>query len=62
MAEEKMMHHKGKILEILGILAIVYGVGNYLMVGLNWPSYGAWIVGGAILVLLAWAKKAMMNN
>ena len=62
MAEDKMMiHGKGKILEVLGILAIVYGVGNYLMVGLNWPSYGAWIAGGVILVLIGWAKKTMIS-
>lgn len=59
MAEEKMMHGKAKMLEILGILAIVYGIINYLITALSWPSYGAWIVGGAILVLIGWAKKAM---
>jgi len=59
MAEEKMMHGKGKILEILGILAIVYGIINYLTTALSWPSYGAWIAGGVVLVLVGWAKKAM---
>lgn len=58
MAEEKM-HGKGKILEILGILAIVYGIINYLTTALSLPSYGAWIVGGVILILVGWAKKAM---
>lgn len=62
MAEEKMMMHgKGKLLEVLGILAIVYGIINYLTTALGWPSYGAWIAGGVILVLVGWSKKAMMS-
>lgn len=59
MAEEKVMHGKGKILEMLGILAIIYGIINYLITALGWPSYGAWIGGGVILVLVGWAKKSM---
>ena len=62
MAEERRMYGKGKILEVLGILAIVYGVINYLTIALGWPSYGAWIAGGVILVLVGWAKKSMEGN
>lgn len=56
------MQEKGKLLEAVGIIAIVYGIGNYLMVNLSWPEYGAWIAGGVILILIGWAKKAMMSN
>ncbi len=62
MAEDKQMHaHKGgHFLFTLGILAVVYGITQYLMVGLNWPSYGAWIAGGVLLLLVAWWKKSRM--
>lgn len=62
MADEKMWHGgKGKLLEVAGVIAIVYGIINYLMTNLSWPTYGAWIAGGVILVLVGWAKKAMMK-
>ena len=62
MTDDKMMHGgKGKLLEAAGVIAIVYGIGNYLMVNLSWPVYGAWIAGGVILILIGWAKKAMMK-
>ena len=57
MAEEKGMYHKGGILFLLGILAIVYGIVQYLLLVLVWPVYTAWIVGGIILLLVSWAKK-----
>jgi hypothetical protein len=56
MAEEKMCHHHGGWLFLLGVLAIVYGVVQYLLVALVWPVYTAWIVGGIILLLVHWAK------
>lgn len=60
MADEKMMHGgKGKLLEAAGVIAIVYGIINYLMVSLSWPAYGAWIAGGVMLVLVGWAKRSM---
>lgn len=62
MAEEKYMHKGGHLLFVLGILAIVYGVVQYLTTVQSWPSYGAWIVGGVILVIVAWAKKSMMKK
>lgn len=63
MSDDKMMHGgKGKLLETAGVIAIVYGIGTYLMVNLSWPSYGAWIAGGVILVLVGWTKKAMMSK
>jgi len=62
MADDKMMHGgKGKLLEAAGVIAIVYGIGTYLIESLSWPVYGAWIAGGVILVLVGWAKKAMMK-
>jgi len=63
MAEDKHAkcncHHHGggHVLFYLGILAIVYGIINYLIISLNMPSYGAWIIGGIFLVLVAWTKK-----
>lgn len=59
MAEEKCCSHHGGFLFKLGILAIVYGVVQYLMTGLNWPAYGAWIGGGIILMIIDWLKKSM---
>jgi len=61
MAEEKM-HHKGTLLITFGILAIVYGIVNYLMASLGWPNYMAWIAGGVILLLAGWAKKSMESK
>lgn len=64
MAEDKQMcgHKGGHMLFMLGILAVVYGIIQYLMVGLNWPSYEAWIAGGVLLLVVAWAKKNMMGK
>lgn len=61
MAEEKMMcqHNPGKILTTLGVLAVVYGIINYLMSAMGWAPYAAWIAGGVILLLVGWAKKSM---
>lgn len=61
MAEEKM-HHKGMLLVTFGILAIVYGIVHYLMAGLGWPNYMAWIAGGVILLLIGWAKGSMESK
>lgn len=62
MTEGKMDHKHGKVFMTTGVLAIVYGVINYLIVGLQWPDYGAWIAGGIILILLGWAKSTMRQG
>jgi len=59
MAEEKIRPQKTMLLDTLGVLVIVYGVIQYLIEGLGWPGYGAWMTGGVILLLVAWAKKSM---
>ena len=56
MAEEKV-YHKGGLLFLLGVLAIVYGIVQYLLLVLAWPLYTSWIVGGIILLLVSWAKN-----
>jgi len=63
MAEEKMMCGKGcccagKKYMFVGVLAIVYGAINYMTSVMNWDSYMAWVVGGVILLLIAWMKGA----
>lgn len=60
MAEKEMCNHHGGLLSKLGILAVVYGVTQYLLAQ-GWPTYSAWIVGGVLLVLVSWAKKSMMK-
>ena len=55
------MQEKGRLLETVGVIAVVYGIINYLMVNLSWPTYVAWIAGGVILILIGWAKKSMMK-
>jgi small neutral amino acid transporter SnatA (MarC family) len=61
MAEEKMNcncghGHGGKKFMLFGVLAIVYGVINYLMNAMGWETHTAWFAGGAILLLISWAK------
>jgi len=56
------MLEKGKFLETAGIVAVVYGVGNYLVVNLDWPEYLSWVAGGVILILVGWAKRSMGNK
>ncbi|MEK7186222.1 MAG: hypothetical protein AAB675_02575 [Patescibacteria group bacterium] len=56
------MSEKGKILESVGVIAIVYGLGAYLVTNLSWPEYGAWGAGGVILLLIGWAKKSMESK
>ena len=59
MTEERMFHpNPGKIFMIFGVLAIVYGIINYLMVAMNWEAHASWIVGGIILLLVSWAKQS----
>lgn len=59
-------HHsgkKGKIYILLGVLAIVYGIINYLIVVAGMPDYNAWIFGGVLLVFIGMLKKYMaMKN
>lgn len=62
MADDKMMMPNPKsAFMVLGILAIVYGVINYLMTAMGWEAYMAWIAGGVILLLVSWAKGSMKN-
>lgn len=58
MAEEKVAYrtHHRDWLFVLGVLAIVYGITQYLVVALAWPAYTAWIVGGIIILLVGWAR------
>lgn len=59
MTEERMVHpNPGKIFMIFGVLAVVYGIINYLMIAMSWPAYSSWIVGGIILLLISWAKQS----
>lgn len=50
-------HKKAKLYFFAGILAIVYGVVNYLTVSMGWPNYQAWIAGGVLLLLVGALKK-----
>lgn len=61
MAEEKMEHwgKGGHFLFTLGLIAIVYGVVQWAMVVYVLPSYGAWILGGVLLIIVWWLKKMM---
>ena len=60
MADEKaLMPNPKSAFMVLGILAIVYGVVNYLMSSMGWEPYMAWIAGGVILLLVSWAKGSM---
>lgn len=60
MAEEKMLMPNPKAaFMVLGILAIVYGIINYLTSAMGWEPYMAWIAGGVILLLVSWAKGSM---
>lgn len=43
----------------VGTVAFVYGLMTYFMVTQNWPAYMAWMVGGALLVVIGWVKKMM---
>ena len=62
MAKNDWGQHKGgHVLYSLGILAIAYGVIQFLMISLEWPSYAAWIAGGLLLFVFAWLKKGMMK-
>ena len=57
MAEEKILSPNPKsAFMVLGVVAIVYGIVNYLTTIMNWQTYMGWIVGGVILILVAWAK------
>jgi len=58
MAEIMMPNPKSAFM-VLGVLAIAYGVINYLISSLGWQPYMAWIAGGVILLLVSWAKGSM---
>ena len=62
MAEEKMLMPNPKAaFMVLGILAVVYGIINYLTSSMGWEPYMAWIAGGVILLLISWAKGGMKS-
>jgi hypothetical protein len=65
MADEKMCPQccakKGKKFMFFGVLAIVYGVIIYMMDVMGWQPYMAWVMGGIILLLIAWAKGSMKS-
>lgn len=52
-------HRAGKKYMLFGVLAIVYGVINYMTSFMGWQPYMAWVAGGVILLLVAWAKGSM---
>ena len=57
-----MWHGGGKHwLFTLGVVAFVYGLMNWAMVTYMWPAYTAWMVGGALLVLIGWLKMWKMH-
>lgn len=67
MADDKMMcgkcgGHAGKKYMLFGVLAIVYGVITYMIEVMGWQTYMAWIAGGVILLLIAWAKGSMSDK
>lgn len=67
MKDEKMemcscgCHHGGMwgkhAYMFLGVVVFVYGLMSYFMVVQGWPAYTAWMVGGALLVIVGWVKK-----
>ena len=66
MAEEKMMGGRccgcgGKKYALFGILAIVYGLITYMTSIMGWQPYVSWIVGGVVLLLIAWTKGSPKN-
>ncbi|MDO8582904.1 MAG: hypothetical protein Q7R51_00040 [bacterium] len=65
MKEEVMVcncnHKAGKKYMLFGVLAIVYGAINYMTSVMGWETYMAWIAGGAILLLVSWAKSSMKS-
>ena len=52
-------HRGGKyhMYMLLGTVAIVYGLINYFTTVMGWTGYMAWIVGGALLIIVGLAKK-----
>lgn len=53
---------KGHVFMLLGILALVYGLMNYLQVNLGMPGYETWIIAGVVLLAIAWLKKMYMAD
>lgn len=54
----------GNLLITVGIIALVYGVVNYLRitVGYAWPSYIGWVLGGVILIVFGWVKSHLIRK
>lgn len=53
-------HHGGggkHWLFTIGILALVYGIVSWAMIAYSLPMYMGWIIGGVLLILVAWLKK-----
>ncbi len=61
--EKEMCHgaHFGgkKTYMLLGTVAFIYGLMVYAMTVYGWKDYTAWMVGGALLVVVGWVKKWM---
>ena len=53
--------HGGKKYMLFGVLAIVYGIINYMTTVMGWQTYMAWVAGGAILLLIAWSKQSRQS-
>lgn len=47
----------GHLLYYVGIIAIAYGVIQFLMINFEWPSYAAWIAGGLLILVITYFKK-----
>ncbi|MGA2910903.1 MAG: hypothetical protein ABSE04_03855 [Candidatus Microgenomates bacterium] len=66
MKDEQMMgkHHGGggHWLMTIGIVALVYGIMSWLVMSYMWAPYVGWIVGGIVLIIIGWMKKAMKRN
>lgn len=59
MAEKEMYHGGHHFLVTLGLIAIVYGVVQWAMVTYNLSNGVSWILGGVLLIVVWWVKKAM---
>jgi len=58
---EMMMPNPKSAFMVAGVLAIAYGVINYLTSVMGWQPYLAWIAGGVLLLLASWAKGSMKD-
>lgn len=62
MAEKEMICHHwggGHFLFTIGLVVIVYGLVQWAKTMYALPDYGAWILGGVLLIVVWWVKKSM---